>query len=252
MYSLKNRVVVVTGSGRGIGRAIAIRLAKEGSLLVVNAKKRSEEVNETLKAIKDIGGEAIGILADVSTREGCESLLKATIDRYSVVDVLVNNAGLGLYSPFMNVDDKLLDKHISTDFKSVVYCSQAFAKEMREGGAIVNISSVAGISPVYGLSIYGAMKAAVIALTKYLALELAPKIRVNAIAPGFVKTKLGESMFQVLGMSEKEFAEKFTLMGKILDPEEVAEFTTAILKIESLTGQVFVLDSGESIKGGIK
>ncbi|WP_338603292.1 SDR family oxidoreductase [Sulfolobus tengchongensis] len=252
MYSLKDKVVVVTGSGRGIGRAIALRLAKEGSLIVVNAKKRAEEMNETIKMVKDVGGEAIGVLADVSTREGCESLLKATIDRYRVVDILINNAGLGLFSPFLNVDDKLLDKHISTDFKSVVYCSQSFAKEMRDGGAIVNIASVAGVSPAYGLSIYGAMKAAVIALTKYLALELAPKLRVNAIAPGFVKTKLGESMFQLLGMSEKEFANKFTLMGRILDPEEVAEFTTAILKIESLTGQVFVIDSGESLKGGIK
>ncbi|AOL16432.1 3-oxoacyl-ACP reductase [Sulfolobus sp. A20] len=252
MYSLKDKVVVVTGSGRGIGRAIAVRLAKEGSLLVVNAKKRIEEMNETINIIKSVGGEAIGVLADVSTREGCETLLKATLERYGVVDVLVNNAGLGLYSPFINVDDKLLDKHISTDFKSVVYCSQVFAKEMRENGAILNMASVAGVSPAYGLSIYGAMKAAVIALTKYLALELSPKIRVNAIAPGFVKTKLGESMFQLLGMTEKEFAQKFTLMGKILDPEEVAEFVTAVLKIESLTGQVFVLDSGEAIKGGIK
>ena len=252
MYSLKDKVAVVTGSGRGIGRAIAVRLAKEGSLVVVNAKKRVEEMNETVKMIKDIGGEAIGVLADVSTREGCETLLKATLERFKVVDILVNNAGLGLYSPFLNVDDKLLDKHISTDFKSVVYCSQAFAKEMREGGAIINIASVAGLLPAYGLSIYGAMKGAVISLTRYLALELAPKIRVNAVAPGWVKTKLGESMFQLLGMSEKEFAEKFTLMGKILEPEDVAELVVAILKIESLTGQVFVIDSGESIKGGVR
>ena len=94
------------------------------------------------------------------------------------------------------------------------------------------------------------MKAAVIALTKSLALELAPKIRVNAVAPGFVKTKLGESMSKVLGMNEKEFAEKFTLMGKILEPEEVAEIVAAILKIESLTGQVITIESGETIKGG--
>ncbi|MEM3939846.1 MAG: SDR family oxidoreductase [Saccharolobus sp.] len=252
MYSLKGKVAVVTGSGRGIGRAIAIRLAQEGSLIVVNAKKRAEEMNETIKMIKDMGREAIGVLADVSTREGCEALLKTTIDNYKVVDILVNNAGIGLFSPFMNVDDKLLEKHLSTDFKSVVYCSQVFAREMREGGSIINISSVAGISPAYGLSIYGAMKAAVIALTKSLALELAPKIRVNAVAPGFVKTKLGESMSKVLGMNEKEFAEKFTLMGKLLEPEEVAEIVAAILKIESLTGQVFTIDSGETIKGGIR
>ncbi|EZQ06700.1 3-ketoacyl-ACP reductase [Candidatus Acidianus copahuensis] len=252
MYTLKDKVIVVTGSGRGIGRAIAIRLAREGGLIVVNARKRTDELEGTIKIIKEIGGEALGVLADVTTREGCETILRSALERYKVVDVLINNAGIGLYSPFMGVDDKLLDKHFSTDFKSVVYCSQIFAKEIREGGAIVNVASVAGLSPLPGLSIYGAMKAAVITLTKYLALELAPKIRVNSIAPGFVKTKLGESMYQILAMSEREFAEKFTLMGRILEPEEIAEFTAAILKIESLTGQTFVIDSGETLKGGIK
>ncbi|BFH73091.1 SDR family oxidoreductase [Sulfurisphaera javensis] len=252
MYSLKNKVAVVTGSGRGIGRAIAVRLSSEGSLVVVNAKKRVEEMNETIKIIKENGGEAIGVLADVSTREGCEKLLKDTLKNYKAVDILVNNAGIGLFSPFLNADDKLIEKHITTDFLSTLYCSQIFAKEIREGGEILNVASVAGIVPAYGLSIYGAMKGAVITLTKYLALELAPKIRVNAIAPGFVKTKMGESMYKLLGISEKEFAERVTIMGKLLEPEEIAEFVAAILKIESLTGQVFVIDSGESLKGGLK
>ncbi|MBB5253708.1 SDR family oxidoreductase [Sulfurisphaera ohwakuensis] len=252
MYSLKNKVVVITGSGRGIGRALALRLTTEGALIVVNAKKRVEEMNETIKMIKDQGGEAIGVLADVSTREGCEILLKKTLEAYKVVDILVNNAGIGLFSPFINVDDKLIEKHVSTDLLSVIYCSQIFAKEIREGGEILNIASVAGIVPAYGLSIYGAMKGAVITLTKYLALELAPKIRVNAIAPGFVKTKLGESMYKFLGITEKEFAEKVTIMGKLLEAEDVAELATTILKIESLTGQTFVIDSGESLKGGLK
>ncbi|AHC51406.1 3-ketoacyl-ACP reductase [Sulfolobus acidocaldarius SUSAZ] len=251
MYSLKDKVVVVTGSGRGIGRAIALRLAQEGSKIVINAKKRAEEVNETVEMVKKTGGDAIGVLADVGTKEGCETLLKNTLDRFGVVDILVNNAGLGLFSLFMNADDKLIEKHFSVDFKSVVYCSQAFAREMREGGEIVNIASIAGVLPAYGLSMYGAMKGAVISLTKYMALELAPKIRVNAIAPGWVKTKLGESMYKLLNMSEKEFVEKTTLMGKMLEPEDIAEFVTAILKIEGLTGQVFVVDAGESIKRGI-
>ncbi|TRM96902.1 hypothetical protein DMP16_04670 [Sulfolobus sp. B1] len=108
MYSLKDKVVVVTGSGRGIGRAIAVRLAKEGSLLVVNAKKRIEEMNETINIIKSVGGEAIGVLADVSTREGCETLLKATLERYGVVDVfwqlLLASRPLHLLLILMNLD----------------------------------------------------------------------------------------------------------------------------------------------------
>ncbi len=251
MYSLKGKVAVVTGSGRGIGRAIAVRLAEEGSKIVVNAKKRKEEVEETIRLIKERGGEAIGVLADVSTREGCNLLLSETKKAFGNVDILVNNAGLGLFSLFINADDKLIQKQIETDFLSVVYCSQAFAKEMNEKGAIINITSIAGLYPLYGLSIYGAMKSAVISLTKYLAVELAPKIRVNAVAPGFVKTKLGESMYKVLGISEEEFAKRYTIMGKILEPEEVAEIVIAMLKVESLTGQVITIESGESLRGAL-
>lgn len=251
MYSLKGKVAVITGSGRGIGRAIALRLAEEGSRIVVNAKKRKEEMEETVRLVREKGAEAIGVLADVSTREGCNLLLAETKKAFSGVDILVNNAGLGLFSLFLNADDKLIQKQIETDFLSVIYCSQIFAREINDGGAIVNISSIAGFHPLYGLSIYGAMKGAVITLTKYLAIELAPKIRVNAVAPGFVKTKLGESMYQILGISEEEFAKRFTLMGKILKPEEVAEIVVAILKIESLTGQVITIESGESLRGSI-
>lgn len=251
MYSLKDKVAVITGSGRGIGRAIALRLAKEGSKVVVNAKKRKEEMEETMRLVKEKGADTIGVLSDVSTKEGCSLLLTETKKVYGGIDILINNAGLGLFSLFMSADDKLIQKQVETDFLSVVYCSQVFAREMNKGGAIVNISSLAGLYPLYGLSIYGAMKGAVISLTRYLAVEFAPRLRVNAIAPGFVKTKLGESIYQLLGVSEEEFAKRYTLMGKILEPEEVAEVVVALLKVESLTGQVITIESGESLRGSV-
>jgi 3-oxoacyl-[acyl-carrier protein] reductase len=247
MYDLKGRVAVVTGSGRGIGRAIGLRLAAEGCRLVFNAKKRVEELEESLRLAREHGVDVLGVLADVSTPEGCDLLLRRTVDGFGGVDILVNNAGLGLFSPFLSLDEALLEKQFSTDFRSIVYVTQRFAGKMSDGGVILNVSSVAAEHPVMGLSIYGAMKSAVNTLTKYLAVELAPRLRVNAIAPGWVNTRLGTSMPKLLGITVEEFAKKFTLTGKILEPEDVAEIAVAIMKLESVTGQVVYIDSGETL-----
>ncbi|MEM3710689.1 MAG: SDR family oxidoreductase [Thermoprotei archaeon] len=249
MYNLSGKVVVVTGSGRGIGRAIALRFAAEGCKVVLNARKRQNELDEGVEQARRLGAEAVGVLTDVSTQEGAGILLERALESYGRVDILVNNAGIGIFSPFVNVDDKLLEKHLATDFRSVVYTTRLFAQKMSSGGAVLNISSLAGTQPMLGLSIYGAMKAAVNTLTKYLAVELAPRIRVNAIAPGWVNTRLGRSMPELLGISMDEFAKKYTLMGKILEPEDVAEMALTIVRIESLTGQTIQMDSGESLLG---
>ena len=240
---MKGWVAIVTGSGRGIGRAIALRLGREGLKVVVNAKKGYEEAVETAELIRSRGGEAIPILADVSTREGCRQLVEGAVRNYGRLDVLVNNAGLGLYAPFTEQSDSMIDKVLSVSLKSVIYCSQEAARVM-ESGSIINIASIAGIEPLYGLSIYSAAKAGVIALTRALAVELAPRIRVNAIAPGVVRTKMGDSLLKILGLNEDEYLEKYTLLKRFVEPEDIAEATVFILKTPSLTGQVIVLDSG--------
>lgn len=242
--------VIVTGSGRGIGRAIAIRFAKEGWNVVVNAKKGREEAEETLKLVKDAGGRGVVVLADVATRGGCRDVVQAAVNNFGGLDVLVNNAGLGLFSLFLNADDRLIDKQLEVSLKSVIYCTQEAAKVMKEG-SIINIASIAGIRPFVGLSIYSAAKAAVINLTQALAIELAPRIRVNAVAPGVVKTKMGESLVKLLGMSEDEFARRHTLLEKMVTPEDVAEVVWMLVKIPAITGQVIVVDSGELLKSGI-
>jgi 3-oxoacyl-[acyl-carrier protein] reductase len=249
MYDLKGRVAVVTGSGRGIGRAVGLRLAGEGCRVVFNARKRQDELDESVKLARGLGAEAVGVLADVSTADGAGSLLQRALESFGQVDVLVNNAGIGIFTPFISVDEKILERHLSADFRSVVYTTRLFAPKMSDGGAILNISSIAGTQPMLGLSLYGAMKAAINTLTRYLALELAPRLRVNAIAPGWVNTRLGRSMPELLGMSLEDFAKKYTLTGKILEPEDVAEMAIAMVKIDSLTGQIVQIDSGESVLG---
>lgn len=242
--------VVVTGSGRGIGRAIAVRFAREGWNVVVNAKKGKEEAEETLRMVREAGGNGVVVLADVATREGCRNVVQAAVQNFGGLDVLVNNAGLGLYSLFLNADDRLIDKQLEVSLKSVIYCSQEAAKVMKEG-SIINIASIAGIRPFVGLSIYSAAKAAIINLTQALAVELAPRIRVNAVAPGVVKTKMGDSLVKLLGMTEEEFAKKHTLLEKMVTPEDVAEVVWMLVKIPTITGQVIVIDSGELLKSRI-
>jgi 3-oxoacyl-[acyl-carrier protein] reductase len=248
LYEIRDRVSIVTGSGRGIGRAIAVRLAMEGSKVVVNAKRGLEEVLETVKMIESVGGEAIYVMADVGTRDGCRLLAGKAVERFGRIDILVNNAGVGLYSEFENLSDPLIDKQISVDFKSVVYCSQEALPFMKNGGVIINISSIAAIKPSKGLSIYSAMKAAVANLTRTMALELADKgIRVIGIAPGFVRTKMGLSYFKLKNIDPSEWAKKHTLTGRLVEPEEVAELVVSLIKIPSITGETIVIDGGESL-----
>jgi 3-oxoacyl-[acyl-carrier protein] reductase len=243
---LRGMSAIVTGSGRGIGRAIALRLAREGVKVVVNAKKGYEDVIETINMIKSVGGEAIPVLADVSTREGCRELVRKAMESFGRLDILVNNAGLGLYASFLEQSDAMIEKVLSTSLKSVIYCSQEAAKVMTEG-SIINIASIAGIEPLYGLSIYSAAKAGVIGITKALAIELAPRIRVNAIAPGIVKTKMGESLLKVLKLTEEEYLEKYTLLKRFVEPDEIADTVIFLIKTPSITGQTIVIDAGLSL-----
>ena len=248
LYDLRDKVAIITGSGRGIGRAIAIRLAIEKTKVVINAKRGVEEAVETVERIKQIGGEAIYVISDVSTREGCKKLVDKAFEVFGRIDILVNNAGIGLYALFKDLDEQLLEKQISADFRSVVYCSQEALRYMREDSVIVNIASLAGIKPLYGASIYNAMKAAVVQLTKSMALELAERrVRVFSVAPGFVKTKMGLSYFKVLNIDPDEWAEKHTLIKRLIDPEEVAELVVSLIKIPSFVGETVIIDGGASL-----
>ncbi|KAA8922472.1 SDR family oxidoreductase [Thermoplasma sp.] len=246
---MKGKVAVVTGSGRGIGREIAVYLAKQGANVVVNVKKRVEDGNETLAEVKKYSA-GMMVQADVSTRSGAKLLADETQKRYGRCDILVNNAGLGIGMPFLDSDDRLINKMVSTNYLSAIYCTQEFAKIMSEGSSVIMIASLAGIRPMVSLSLYGSLKAAIIKLTEYLALELKQKrIRVNAIAPSIVKTKMGESLIDYMHMTEDEYASKHTLTGRIIYPSEIAETVDFLVSSPNITGQTIIIDSGQSLIG---
>ncbi len=239
----------MTGSARGIGRDIAMRLAREGADVVINYRKSDDEAERTLDALRKEGVHAYAIKSDLSTKQGCKDVIDGAVKEMGGIDILVNNAGVGFYSHFGEIEDKLIDKTIDTDFKSTIYCC-LFASRVMNEGVIVNMSSITGILPYYGLSIYSSVKGGIIALTKSLAIELSPRIRVNAVAPGLVKTDLGESLLNVMGLDWNTWVNSYTMASTPTGTDEIAEAVVSCIKISTMTGQVIVVDGGQTLVSG--
>ncbi|MDG7035730.1 MAG: SDR family oxidoreductase [Nitrososphaerota archaeon] len=249
MDSIDGKVAIITGSSRGIGRATAIRLARSGAKVVINSRHSMEELNYTLEEIRKTGAECISVMADVSSRDGCRLIVDRALAEFGSLDILVNNVGLGLYKPFMDIDDAMIDKQLNSTLKSAIICSQEAARRMASG-CIINVASLAGALPIRGLSIYGAAKAGLILITRSLALELAPNIRVNGVAPTVVRTRMGESLLKVTGTNENDWAKRNTLYGSLIDPADVAEAIFFLITVTSMNGQTMVIDGGQSVLGG--
>jgi len=248
------KVALVTGSSRGIGRSIALRLARDGFVVAVNYRKREEEAKKTVRAIKKIGGETEHFKADVSKEEEVERMFNEIEERLGKVSVLVNNAGWGFLTPVIQMDTNLWDRHINVNLRSVFLCTRRALPYMMESGwgRIINITSIAGIIGLGGLAAYSAAKAGIIGFTKALAQELkGTGITVNAIASGFVKTKMGLSFFEAQNISPEEWAKKWTLTGRLLEPDEIAETVSFLVseKASNITGQAIVIDSGTTVIG---
>ncbi len=194
MAQFTDRVAVVTGSSRGIGRAIALELAKRGASLVVNYIDPFEnDANGVVKEIEALGSQAIAVKASVTQAAEVEALMKATVDRFGKIDILVNNAGTTRDNLIMMMKEEDWDLVLSINLKGAWLCSKAAVKSMfrKRYGRIVNISSVSGIAGQGGQTNYSSSKAGLIGLTKALAREVASRqVTVNAVAPGFVKTDL--------------------------------------------------------------
>ena len=249
MDSIDGKVAIITGSSRGIGRATAIRLARSGAKVVINSRHSMEELNYTFEEIRKTGAECISVMADVSSRDGCRLIVDRALAEFGSLDILVNNVGLGLYKPFMDIDDAMIDKQLNSTLKSAIICSQEAARRMASG-CIINVASLAGALPIRGLSIYGAAKAGLILITRSLALELAPNIRVNGVAPTVVKTRMGESLLKVTGTNENDWAKRNSLYGSLIDPADVAEAIFFLITVTSMNGQTMVIDGGQSVLGG--
>jgi 3-oxoacyl-[acyl-carrier protein] reductase len=240
-----NKVALVTGSSRGIGRAIALELAKRGFSVVINNDEKPEEKVEVMNEINKEGQQAIYIQADVSDPDQVEEMIKKILNDFCRIDVLVNNAGVVMDKKLENMSIEQWNRVISVNLTGTFNCTKSVIRYMKEqgGGRIINIASVVGEIGNFGQSNYAASKGGVIAFTKTVAKEYAKDgILVNAVAPGFINTKMVE------GIPEK-------VMQKILDqiplgrfgaPEEVAKLVCFLASDDAnyITGQVININGG--------
>lgn len=245
---LSGKVALVTGAGRGIGKAIALKLAEQGATVLVNYKGSGERALEVVSQIEETGGCAEAVCCNVADFEACGRMVEEIIAKYNRVDILVNNAGITRDNLLMRMTeeeyDSVLDTNLKGAFNTMRYLSRFFLKQ--RSGKIINISSVSGVLGNAGQANYSASKAGLIGLTKSVARELASRgICVNAVAPGFVDTDMTKNMPE----KAREAALGTIPMNRMGRPEDIAE-TVAFLACSGsdyITGQVICVDGGMAI-----
>jgi 3-oxoacyl-[acyl-carrier protein] reductase len=238
------KIAIVTGSGQGIGQAIALKLAEGGATVVVNDVDGAP-VDNVVKQIRALGRESMSILADVSSSSDVDALVEGTVATYERVDILVNNAGINRDQLIIRMPDEDWDKVIDVNLKSVFLCTKAVLRHMirQRWGRIVNIASIIGLVGNPGQANYAASKAGIIGLTKTTAKEVASRgITANAVAPGFIET----SMTQRLSESQQQEIKKRIPLGYFGTPRDVAEAVAFLASEEAryITGQVLTIDGG--------
>jgi 3-oxoacyl-[acyl-carrier protein] reductase len=243
LQHLKDKVAIVTGASRGIGKAAALALVTQGAKVVINYARSSDAAEATVKEITDAGGEAIALQADVSKSAEVDHLIKTTLDKFGRIDVLVNNAGITKDTLLLRMKPEQWQAVIDLNLTGVFLCTKAVSKTMlkQRSGRIINIASVAGQMGNPGQANYSAAKAGVIGFTKTVAKELANRgITVNAVAPGFIETDMTHDL-------KSDDIIKFIPLGRYGKPEEVAgtiRFLASDPAAAYITGQVFNVDGG--------
>ncbi len=242
---LKDKTAVVTGASRGIGRAVAIELAKNGANVIINYSGNEAAALETLAAVEAAGGRGIVVQANVAEMQSCEQLIKAALDNFGKVDILINNAGITRdnIAARMKAEEwqSVLDTNLTGAFNCIKAAMRPLLKQ-KSGGRIINISSVVGLVGGIGQTNYAAAKAGIIGLTKSLARELAGRnITVNAVAPGYIDTE----MTAVLPEDLKATIMSQVPLGRMGTPEDIAETVVFLCAGASyITGQVIAVDGG--------
>jgi len=247
MFDLKNKVAVVTGARRGMGRTHALTLAKAGAKVVVSDIS-AEDCQKVVEEIANVGGEAMAIKCDISKKSEVDKMIADTVKKFGKIDILVNNVGIAQFKPFLELTEEEWDKTIDVNLKGYFLCSQAAAKEMakQKSGAIVNIASIAmgqvGMG-FEGLAHYCASKGGIVAMAEALSLELAPMgIRINTIAPGAIETPMATQQ----GPEGLKETAKLIPMKRIGKPEEISNAVLFLASDASsyMTGSVVVVDGG--------
>ena len=242
---LDGKCALVTGASRGIGRAVALKLASEGAKVALNFAGNEAAANEVRQEIEAMGGQAILVKADVADEAAVQDMVQKTADAFGRIDILVNNAGITRDGLLARMKEEDWDAVLSTNLKGVFLTTKAVAKLMMEqrAGRIVNMASVVGVSGNAGQANYSAAKAGVIGFTKTIARELASRgVTANAVAPGFIAT----DMTSVLSDKAKEAALTGIPLGRMGTPEDVAAAVLFLVSDQSsyITGQVLHVDGG--------
>ncbi|TMG59370.1 MAG: glucose 1-dehydrogenase [Chloroflexi bacterium] len=247
LFDLSGRVALVTGASRGIGSAIAAILAEHGAQVVLSSRKQADLDAEAERINAKHPEKATAIAAHAGRPEDLERLVKEVVDRFSRVDILVNNAATNPYfGPLLGAELGVWDKTFEVNLRGVFLLTKLVHEASMEthGGAIVNVASIGGLRPGIGLGVYNITKAGVIMLTRQLARELGGRVRVNAVAPGVIKTRFAEALWGNPEILDRVLAQN--PMGRIGVPEEVA---AAVLFLASdaasyVNGEVLVVDGG--------
>ncbi len=242
---LSDRVAIVTGSGQGIGRAIALKLAEVGATVVVNDIGDASPAEEVAGEIRKMKRESTAILADVSLPSDAARLVETTVDSYGKVDILVNNAGITRDQLMLRMSDEDWDRVLTVNLKSVFLCTRAVLRHMvrQRWGRIISIASIVGLIGNPGQANYASAKAGIIGFTRTIAKEVASRgITANAVAPGFIDTP----MTQQLPEERKQELASRILLGYLGTPRDVAEAVAFLASEEAryITGQVLTVDGG--------
>ncbi len=242
---LSSRVAIVTGGGRGIGRAIALKLAEVGATIVVNDIGEASSVNSVVEEIRAMNRESLAVLADVSSSSDVARLVGTAISSYGRVDILVNNAGITRDHLLLRMSEEEWDAVLKVNLKSVFLCTQAVLRHMikQNWGRIISISSIVGIEGNPGQANYASAKAGIIGFTRTVAREVASRgITANAIAPGFIDTQMTQ---QLRDNQKQEFMNRIPL-GYFGTPRDVAEAVAFLASEEAryITGQVLGVNGG--------
>ena len=243
---LKNKVAIITGSRRGIGKAIALALAKAGANVVVS-DINLDDCNKVVEEIKAINGNALAVKADVSNPEDVSQMINLTTEKFGKVNILINNAGIYMQKSFTDVTEQDFDRILNINLKGVFLCSKAAVPEMiKQGkGKIINIASIAGQVGFANSSAYCASKGAIINITRELALELAQyKINVNAIGPGVIETDMTKNLLKNKATKEALLAN--IPLNRIGKPEDIANAALFLASDNSdyITGITLFVDGG--------
>lgn len=242
---LDGKVAIVTGASRGIGRATALLFAREGAKVVVNYASSEKSALDVVDEVERIGSEAVAVKCDISNEDEVREMMEKTIEFFGKVDVLVNNAGIAVDVPFFERSVEQWRRTLDVNLIGTFLCSKYVSERMEEGGNIVNISSTSGIDYFGPEEVdYAASKAGVIVMTKTLAEELAPKIRVNSVAPGWVNTEMNKDLPK--GLVEEEVGKVF--LKRFAEPEEIARSILFLACDDSgyVNGAVLKVDGGRS------